>query len=155
MKTPIAIIVIISFVLVGGFLLINKTPNKSQEITNPEPNPSIQTKTDIKASFIIITDTITRNFTNPKYHNQSEEVFITKDDPSIIFVKKSGITYTDFFNTLPMKLSKDCLVTGDGETLCHKENGTLKFFLNEIEDKDLLDKEIKDGDKVRVKFTSN
>ena len=155
MKTPIIIIVVILFVLIGGFLIVSKTPSKPQEKLIPSPSTSIQTETDLKASFTIITDAITRNFTNPKYHNQSEEVFITKDNPSVIFVKKSGITYGDFFATLPMKLSKECLITGDGERLCNKENGTLQFFLNEKEDQDLLDKEIKEGDKALIKFTSN
>lgn len=155
MKTHLVITAIILSVLIGGFLLFNQTPNSSPEAPSSSITPSVQTKTDIKASFTIMTNAITRNFTNPKYHNQSEDVFITRDNPSVIFVKKSGITYADFFATLPMKLNKECLITGDGERLCDKDNGTLRFFLNEKEDKDLLDREIEEGDSALVNFISN
>lgn len=53
-----------------------------------------------------------------------------------------------------MKLTKECLITGDGEKLCNT-NGTLTFYLNEIEDKDLLDREIKEGDKILIEYRSN
>ncbi|MBI1919066.1 hypothetical protein HYS29_00565 [Candidatus Microgenomates bacterium] len=129
--------------------------NKSQT-----PQTSVPTS-NITASFTIITDKITRSFTNPKYHNQSAQVYIQADNPSIVYVKKTGITWDDFFKTLPMKLTKDCLVTGDGETLCNgqclpagRQGGTLKFYLNDIETPDLLDKEIKQNDQILIKFTS-
>ena len=52
-----------------------------------------------------------------------------------------------------MKLSKDCLITGDGETLCSGEDGILKFYINDKEIPNLLDIEIKDGDIILIKFT--
>ena len=109
-------------------------------------------KIDIKASFTIITDKITRSFKAEKYHHQSLEVYIENPDPTIVHVTKKGVTWDDFFKTLPMKLSKDCLVTGDGETLCNSKNGNLKFYLNDVETPDLLDKEIKNGDKILIEF---
>ncbi len=130
--------------------------NKSQAPQTAIPtSPAIQKENiNVTASFTIITDSITRSFTNPKYHNQSADVYIQADNPSIVHVKKAGITWDDFFKTLPMKLSKDCLITGDGETLCEGQGKTLKFFLNDIETPDLLDKEIKQNDKILIKFTS-
>ncbi len=101
-----------------------------------------------------MTDKITRSFTNPKYHNQSPDVYISSDDPTKVHVTKAGTTWDDFFKTLPMKLTKDCLITGDGETLCDGKDGTLKFYLNGVEDKDLLEREIKEGDRALIKFTS-
>ena len=52
-----------------------------------------------------------------------------------------------------MKLTYDCLITGDGETLCNGQGGTLKFYLNDSETPNLLEKEIKEGDKVLIKFS--
>lgn len=105
-----------------------------------------------QATFTIVTGTITRNFTNEKYHNQSLDVYIENPDPTKVHVTKKGITWDDFFKTLPMKLTKDCLITGDGETLCNGQNGTLKFYLNDTETPDLLDKEIQENDKTLIKF---
>jgi len=144
--------VIILF-LILAFTFFNKSQTSQTAI--PTPPPAIQKEnTNITASFTIITGSITRSFTNPKYHNQSPDVYIQADNPSIVYAKKTGITWDDFFKTLPMKLSKDCLITGDGETLCDGKNGALKFYLNDLETPDLLDREIKQNDKILIKFTS-
>ena len=51
-----------------------------------------------------------------------------------------------------MKLTKDCLETGDGEAFCSGSGGTLRFYLNDKENPNLLDREIKNGDKTLIKF---
>ena len=148
-------ILTVTLAVLGGYLLfaksqINQNPTSTTVITSPQP--SDQEKVDVKASFKIITNGTVRSFTNPKYHNRSTDVFITADDPSLVHVTKTGATWDDFFKTLPMKLTKECLTTGDGETFCDKKDGSLKFYLNDIADKDLLDKEIKQGDRILIKF---
>lgn len=146
--------------LLTGFLLLNnsQTQTNIQNISTPSLTNSDE-KVDIKASFRIITGNITRSFKAEKYHNLSPDVYIEAPDPTIVYVKKSGITWDDFFKTLPMKLTKGCLTTGDGETYCSGKDlriggqgGSLKFYLNDKEDKDLLDREIKDGDKALIKY---
>lgn len=135
-------------VLVVGFVVFTNRSNP------PTPTPTTQdVQVDIHASFTIITGNITRSFKAEKYHNKSPDVFIEASDPTIVHVTKKGITWDDFFKTLPMKLTKDCLITGDGETLCDGEQGFLKFYLNDLETPDLLDKEIKEGDKAVITFT--
>lgn len=135
----------------------NKLPPKQvgnqnfQAADNAPPRPQSET-TDIKASFTIVTNGLTRNFSAKMYHNLSPDVYIESPDPSTVHVKKTGITWNDFFKSLPMQLTKECLITGTKETFCRGENGTLRFYINDIEDKDLLDKEIKEGDKVLIQF---
>lgn len=51
-----------------------------------------------------------------------------------------------------MRLTKDYLITGDGETLCDGKSATLKFYLNDIETPNFLDKVISEGDKALIKF---
>ena len=138
-------------ILISALIIINKPQTSQTPISTPTPTPEV---INITASFKIITSNITRSFLAEKYHNKSADVYITADNPTLVHVTKKGITWDDFFKTLPMKLTKDCLVTGDGETLCDGKNGVLKFFLNDIEDKDLLDKEIKQDDQILIKFTS-
>ncbi len=154
MKKLIIGTVILAAITVGVFLLKPDTAKAPAEITESTENTTQEsTETNITASFTIITDTITRNFSNPKYHNQSDDVFIAAPEPNLVHVMKSGIKWSDFFATLPMKLTRDCLITGDDETLCNGQQGMLKFYINDKEDKDLLDKEIKQNDRALIKFT--
>lgn len=155
----IGMLLTLGLVLLAAGLLFAKT--LSEKMTTPTLLPSstptinVQSEmVDITATFTIKTDSITRSFKAEKYHNKSPDVFITKDDPTKVYVKKKGIAWDDFFKTLPMKLTKGCLTTGDGETFCDGKQGTLQFYLNDSEDKDLLDREIKDGDRALIKFTS-
>lgn len=148
----LGIIVIITFVII--FFTRPQTQITPFQTPTPSPTP-VEEKVDIKASFSIITGSTVRSFNAEKYHNQSHDVFISKDDPTKVHVKKKGITWDDFFKTLPMKLTKDCLTTGDGETFCDGKEGTLMFYLNGVEFKDLLNKEINQGDSILIKFTSS
>lgn len=152
----IFIFIAIFIIFAGGAFFL--TRQNTKEVSVPPvplstPSPANE-GVNITASFTIVTDKITRSFVNPKYHNQSSDVYITSENPSIVYVKKAGITWDDFFKTLPMKLTKECLITGDGETLCDGRRGTLKFYLNGIEDKNLLDKQIQQNDEILIKFTS-
>lgn len=147
--------------IISGVFLWNLSNRKVESGKKEALSPTSQSQTtqpeevNIKATFQIVTGNITRNFSNPKYHLQSPDVFIQKEDPTIVHVKKSAVTWSDFFATLPMKLTKDCLITGDGEILCSDNNRTLKFYLNEKEEPDLLDKEIKNKDKALITIKSD
>jgi hypothetical protein len=35
-----------------------------------------------------------------------------------VHVRKAGVIWSDFFKTLPMELTKDCLITGTKQTFC-------------------------------------
>jgi len=146
--------VILLFVLVlifgTSFYFYNNAPQGkvAQEIQEEEVN--------YRASFIIFTNGAVRDFSEPKYHNQSEDVYITSENPTEVIVKRKGAKWQDFFKTLPspMKVSKDCLTTGNGQVFCTNENNSLKFFLNGERDDDLLSKEIKNGDKALISYGS-
>ena len=51
-----------------------------------------------------------------------------------------------------MSLSKDCLVTGSGQTFCTNKTQALRFFINGMEDPDALDREIKESDKLLITY---
>lgn len=147
----VSIAVIVIFL---GFLSFNRKQTQTNTVQNiPTPSSTfIDEKVNIKASFKIITGNIERSFKAEKYHNLSSDVYIQASDPTIVHVNKKGISWGDFFKTLPMKLTKDCLTTGTGQQFCTGGGGTLKFFLNDVEDNGLLDKEIQDGGKALIKF---
>ena len=115
----------------------------SQQTTSPE-------NINYRASFAIFTNNTYRVFDDPKYYNQSPDVYM--EEANIVIVKKKGITWSDFFATLPMSLKEDCLVTGTGQTFCTNETQRLRFFINSKEDKDALNKEIVEGDKLLVTY---
>ena len=113
----------------------------------PSPSPTNDT-----ASSEIYTNGTKRIFTASMYHNQSEEVFIESPSPNVVQVKKSGVTWQDFFETLPFSLSKDCLITGTNQTFCTNETGALKFFLNDTEEPHALEQEIMPGDTLLITY---
>ena len=115
----------------------------SQQITSPE-------NINYRASFAIFTNNTYRVFDDPKYHNQSPDVYM--ESANIVIVKKGGVTWSNFFATLPMNLKKDCLVTGTGQTFCTNETQRLRFFINSKEGKHALNKEIDDGAKLLVSY---
>lgn len=155
MRTSFAfVIIVIAAITLSA---CNKLPPKQAETQNSQtakasPVPDQNEAANIKATFTIVTNGLTRNFSAKMYHNLSPEVYIESTDPSQVHIKKKGTTWDNFFKTLPMQLTKECLVTGTKETFCTGENGTLRFYINDIEDKDLLDKEIKEGDKAQIQF---
>lgn len=127
------------------------SPTPTQSIVTPSP-------VEITASFEIYTNGTERIFTDPKYHNQSDDVYIASNNPNTVVVTKSGTTWNDFFDTLPMKLDKKCLTTGTGQVFCANDGdapGALRFYINDVEDPDALDKVIEDGNNLRVIYALN
>ena len=115
--------------------------------------PSLQ-PTDFTARFEIFTNGTKRIFTDAKYHNQSNDVYIEKLNPQLIFIKQAGVTWSDFFSTLPFSITKDCLVTGTKQTFCTTETKKLYFYLNDQENPDVLDTIIAPNDSLRVEYRS-
>lgn len=66
--------------------------------------------------------------------------------------KKKGVTWDDFFKSLPMKLTKDCLTTGTGQLFCTNDSQVLNFYVNGGSDPNALEKEIMQGDKLLVTY---
>lgn len=154
--SKIALVVIVLFILLGGtfFYLFNK-PSTNNLSVSPFPSAEVMPQeVDFTASFAIYTNGTFRIFSDKKYHNLSPDVFIQADNANVVNVKKAGTTWNDFFKTLPMKLSKDCLTTGTGQTFCTNQNQTLKFYINGEEVNSGLEKEIKPEDKLLISYGS-
>ena len=120
-------------------------------VQSPSPSPQDQ-NVNWQAGFAIVTNGTFRAFTAPMYHNLASDVYLESSNPNIVHVKKTGVTWTNFFETMPFKLTSECLTTGTKETFCTGPKGTLKFYLNSQKVADLLNHEIKDGDKALVTF---
>ena len=150
-----AVPILIIFILIGiiGFASLGKSEvgnlQQQSKLTISEP---FQESVNYRASFAIFTNGLNRSFTAAMYHNLSDDTFITSDNPNIVLVKKPGITWGEFFDTLPFSLKKDCLTTGTGQTFCTNETAVLQFYLNGERENDLLSREIKDGDRALITY---
>lgn len=135
-------------------LIACKPKSQLSQQTQPTQNQQSATKqdADFQASFAVFTDNVFRVFTASMYHNRLEDVFITAENPNVVNVKKSSITWGDFFNSLPMQLISDCLTTGTGEKFCNTTTKTLKFYVNGQKVNDFLDREIKPNDRALISF---
>jgi hypothetical protein len=151
------IIVVLIIIGIGGWRLYN---NQNQITPAGQTNDSegipvsteVPETDDFTATFEIITNGTRRIFTSAMYQNQSTDVFIQNPDPSIVYVKKAGITWADFFETLPFSVNKTCLVTGTKQTFCSNEDKQLRFYINGLEEPNALDLKIQPGDALRITY---
>lgn len=125
---------------------------KSEIVSLPASSTPSSQATDFTASFEISTNGTKRIFTQAMYHHQSPDVYIENSDPSIIHIKKTEVTWNDFFKTLPFSLTKNCLITGTKQKFCSTETKKLRFFLNEVETPNALENKIKPSDHFEVTY---
>lgn len=158
MRRTILLLLIIPIITIGGYALFGSrtkltiTPTPSAiNVTAPISAPE---SINYQAGFAIFTNGTFRIFTDSRYHNKSEEAFIQPENPNIVHVRKSNITWDDFFKTLPMQLTQQCLTTGTGQVFCSTEAQKLKFYLNGNEDAAALARPVRNGDRLLVSYGS-
>lgn len=161
-KKTLIIILLSIFIFSTLIFTINKKSDPTLNTTTQETSQPAQvedptnspkpTFTNFTASFEIFTNGTKRIFTATMYHDQSDAVYIQSTDPSVVYVAQSGITWDDFFKTLPFSLTKECLVTGTKQTFCSNEIQKLRFYINEIEQPNTLELEIRPNDELRVEY---
>lgn len=149
MKKIGIILLLLTAIILGILFILPKDKRDSSQL----PKSTKQNKAvDYKASFAIYTNGTFRIFDDPRYHDLSEDIFLTSENPNVINIKTGNVTWSDFFKTLPMELKRDCLVTGTKQTFCSNEQYKLLFFINEVENPNALDEIIKPGDKLLVTY---
>ncbi|RJR15066.1 hypothetical protein C4579_03295 [Candidatus Microgenomates bacterium] len=117
------------------------------------PSPTATTNfVPFTAQFLIFTNGQLRDFSASMYLNQSSAVYLEGDNATMINVNQSGITWDDFFKTLPFLVSADCLVTGTGQQFCSNQQSSLKFYLNGQPVSDLLTREMQPNDELLISY---
>jgi len=158
MKKLAILVMCLALSAIGMSIIWNQsvyTIKSETSISSPQPTITQNELVDYQAGFAIFTNGIFRVFTLSMYHHRSEDVFIDSNEPNIVRVKKRGITWGDFFRTLPLKLTDECLTTGTGETFCTNDKDKLSFHINKAEAQTFLDQEIRDGDRVLITYGNN
>jgi len=105
-----------------------------------------------KASFLIFTQGLRRDFSGTMYEHRSDDAYLGGGQLGVITVVKSRVTWRDFFLTLPFSLTETCLTTGLGQQYCDGDGGSLTFVLNGVETPTVLDRVIREGDRLLVTF---
>ncbi len=151
MRRDLVVIIILVILITTLFFWVNNQ-NKSDKKDGVAKNIPISTSSEVHftATFEIYTRGTKRIFSESKYHNLSPDVYISPSETNVVHVWKKGITWRDFFSTLPMEVTKECLTTGTGQKFCTNEKERLKFFINKIEFPEALTTEIRNSDKLQV-----
>lgn len=146
--------------MIGMFVAVVYTKSNSQnqttEITpvvaTPTPEKEIENDKEYTAHFEIYTNGTKRIFSQSMYMEQSPKVYIPTDDSTAVVVKGKNVTWSDFFATLPMSLSSDCLVTGTGQKFCETVTKKLTFYINDVETPNALNSVIAQDSTLKVVY---
>lgn len=84
-----------------------------------------------------------------------ERVHLHLNDPDVVHVHDSGVTWGHFFQNLGWTLGRDHLVTDTGRRFFHGEGGSLTFILNGLAVGEVHDRVIASGDRLLVDFGSD
>ena len=152
-KFVVGVIVISLAVIVGacGKKSTTRAPINA-DVRTATQSALVESDVDYTAEFEVVTQGIKRNFSRGMYQNRSSEVFVESTNSALVRVRKEGVTWGYFFDTLPMSVTKTCLITGTKQEYCSNSEEKLRFFINEVEDPDALDKVIRENDRLKISF---
>ena len=156
-KKYLSLIAFILIVVFTAIWLIGKRDSNQTDLQKEVETPVMEmldhgNPVRKRASFAIFTNGTLRVFTASMYHNLSKDVYIEGDNPTEVIITKEGITWDDFFSTLPLKLTSECLTAGTGETYCTNESKSLKFYINGERKDNILEVVINEGDRLLISF---
>lgn len=154
-KILLFIILVVTGYLIFKIVIPARWPSEMELVntTLNSPNPSVQNQLQL-ASFLIFTNGTKRDFSDTKYHYQSDAAFITDANPAIIEIVKPAITWGEFFATLPapFKITDECLFTGTGQQFCTSGNRVLKFYVSGKKVTKILSQPIESGQQLLISY---
>lgn len=135
-------------------LILLSSRQKPAPLNNLEGESPSSSSTHIHASFLIFTNGTKRDFAQEKYYEADPGAHIHASNPEIIHIHAPGVSWQEFFDLLPspMKLTSSCLTTGLGQRFCTAGSAALNFYLNGQKTRDVLRREIQDGDMLLISY---
>ncbi len=98
------------------------------------------------------------NMSNPNKSTTSSFIHVDRGAPApektgdVLHMHASGVPLWIFFESVGMKLSKECLELREGEKYCNDSNNTLKFFVNGKPSSALEEYVFQDNDKILISY---
>jgi len=133
-----------------SLFLVACTPNNTNQAETIFPAPLKDV--DETAGLAILIDGIPLQLNKTIYTQQSETTYLDSKNPGIVHIKKSPLTWQDFFDSHVFELTEDCVTINTRSTYCSNDNETLKVFYNGDRVKTLGDKPLRQGDQVLISF---
>lgn len=152
MRNLFLFLLLILAVAGGWYGYTTLLPQMQQTSPSEETQAADEAPAEYTATFVIFTNGTFRVFTDAMYHNLSEDAFITAESPNTVNVTAQDVTWNDFFQSLPLTLTDQCLKTGTGEEFCNEGSRALRFYLNGELAGDFLSRRIRPGDRALVTF---
>jgi len=94
----------------------------------------------------------TFDFSAQAYQIKSPWIHFEGGDGTTIHKHATGVKLGYLFSSLKLKLDDKCFVFQDGRSFCTNDENSLKFFINRVEVKDVVNYEIKDNDKILIVY---
>lgn len=151
-KVLVISLFILIIVLFGLFYSSNQKSFTSSKLNSKAMNQKEIIFKPYTAKFAIYTNGTFRIFSDTRYHNKSEKVYINPSNPNLVNVSAENITWADFFKTLPMNLDPNCLTTGTSQEFCTNSKYKLQFFINGVNDPDALSNIINSNDMLLITY---
>ena len=139
---------LIAVLFMAGCSLFTPDSSTAPSVQFPRPLSDV----DETVSLAVFIEGIQVDLAKPRYSVVNDSVYLDPKFPGLIRVKKSPLTWKDFFDQSPLSLDNNCLVTDDRSTYCASEKNTLKVMLNGILISDLYDRSLTNGDAVLISF---
>lgn len=103
------------------------------------------------AAFRLFINNQAIDFSQPKYQLKSQYIHFEGGDGDTIHKHATNVDIGFLFETMGMKLTKDCFTMDDGKAYCNDDN-TLKFYVNGVAN-EMYDKYVlKDNDRILVSY---
>lgn len=106
----------------------------------------------IHANFKVYIDDNIIDFSILIYQLRSKSVHVEDEIGDVIHVHKEGITIGDFFKTLDIKFNNTCIIIPMEDPYCNTNDKKLSFYVNNIENDEFENYEIKDLDKILISY---
>lgn len=111
----------------------------------------------IHADFLVFIHGSPLDFSIEKYQAEERDdhnsgVHLHNSEGGVIHIHKRGTTLGDFFQSLDMMLSKECLILETKEQYCNDKNNTLKLYVNGERNEMFDAYEIRDLDRIVLTY---
>lgn len=109
---------------------------------------------DQHASLAIVINGTPLDLTKSQYSQVNDLAYLDAKNPGIIQIKKSPLTWSDFFEQTPFVVTPDCLTIDIRSTYCSEGDAYLKVFLNGVRIHDPNNRLLSQGDELLLSYGS-